>query len=237
MNAEIVLYDLANTKGVCFSPPVWRIRQMLNYKQIPYTTIFLEFPDIAPTLRTLGLASPESGKYTVPAIHHIPTNTYMMDSAPIAEFLESTYPSPPVPLESLLGRQIESQARDVIGPAFRTSIVPREIQVLSPRAQEYFRNTREAILGHALDDLLAGDSEERVWEEVADGMRAVDELIRSGPEGPFVLGKKPSGTDFFISGSLQSARVVDEGVFERCVAYPGFKEVHEACLPFMERRN
>lgn len=50
---EIVLYDLACTKNVCFSPAVWRIRLMLNYKRIPYRTVFLEFPDIAPTLEGL----------------------------------------------------------------------------------------------------------------------------------------------------------------------------------------
>lgn len=50
---EIVLYDLASTKAVCFSPVVWRIRLMLNYKRIPYRTIFLEFPDIEPTLKAL----------------------------------------------------------------------------------------------------------------------------------------------------------------------------------------
>lgn len=50
---EIILYDLACTKNVCFSPAVWRVRLMLNYKKIPYTTVFLEFPDIAPTLKGL----------------------------------------------------------------------------------------------------------------------------------------------------------------------------------------
>lgn len=54
---EIVLYDLACTKNVCFSPTVWRIRLMLNYKQIPYRTIFLEFPDIEPTLKMLQVTS------------------------------------------------------------------------------------------------------------------------------------------------------------------------------------
>ena len=50
---DIVLYDLACTKNVCFSPVVWRIRLLLNYKNIPYKTIFLEFPDIEPTLKGL----------------------------------------------------------------------------------------------------------------------------------------------------------------------------------------
>ena len=48
---EIVLYDLASTKGVCFSPAVWRVRLILNYKRVPYKTIFIEFPDIEPILK------------------------------------------------------------------------------------------------------------------------------------------------------------------------------------------
>jgi len=53
----IVLYDLASTKGTCFSPAVWRIRLMLNYKRIPYKTVWLEFPDIEPTLKGLYVLS------------------------------------------------------------------------------------------------------------------------------------------------------------------------------------
>lgn len=50
---DIVLYDLACEKNVCFSPVVWRLRLMLNYKRIPYKTIFLEFPEIESTLKPL----------------------------------------------------------------------------------------------------------------------------------------------------------------------------------------
>ncbi|KAL5351125.1 hypothetical protein ACLOAV_002976 [Pseudogymnoascus australis] len=238
---EIVLYDLANTKNVCFSPTVWRIRLILNYKQIPYKTIFLEFPDIEPTLKGLGLVpgefpTGERQKYTVPAIHHVPTNTHIMDSTPIAKFLEATYPTPPLPLTSELGRTIELRARSVVGPTFRASVLPREINILSPRAQEYFRRTREAALGHKLEDLL--DEEEGSWKAVNDGMKEVGELMRTNAaEGPFVLGAKPSYTDFFIAGSLQSARVVEETVFERHMKYAGYKEVYEACLPYMAKNT
>jgi hypothetical protein len=55
---EIVLYDLACTKNICFSPAVWRVRLLLNYKRIPYKTIFLEFPDIEPTLKQLSVSHP-----------------------------------------------------------------------------------------------------------------------------------------------------------------------------------
>ncbi|TVY37024.1 Glutathione S-transferase-like protein [Lachnellula occidentalis] len=195
---EVVLYDLACTKNVCFSPTVWRI---------------------------------------LPAIQHVPTNTYMMDSTPIAYFLESTYPDPPVPLTSELGREIESKARAVVGMAFRTSVMPREMDILSPRAQEYFRRTREAALGHRLEDLLDadGEKEEQAWVASGDSMRAVGELMLT--HGPFVLGSRPSYTDFFIAGSLQAAKMVHEDVFRRITKYPGYAEVYEACLPYMEKKG
>ncbi|KAL2074250.1 hypothetical protein VTL71DRAFT_8028 [Oculimacula yallundae] len=240
---EIILYDLACTKRVCFSPIVWRIRLMLNYKRIPYKTIFLEFPDIEPTLEGLGLVHSESAsgskhKYTVPAIKHVPTNTYMMDSVPIAQFLETTYPDPSVPLTSELGREIEGKARAVVGATFRMSVMPREISILSPPAQKYFRHTREALLGHRLEDLLDVDKEEQTWNEMSDDIRAVGELMLTHKaDGPFVLGARPSYTDFFIAGSLQSARMVDEVVFQRMVIYPGYKEIYEACLPYMEKKD
>ena len=161
-----------------------------------------------------------------------------MDSVPIAQFLESNYPDPPVPLTSELGREIEGKARTVVGTAFRTSVMPREMGILSSRAQEYFRRTREASLGHRLEDLLDPDKEEQSWNAVGDGIRAVGELMRTHKaDGPFVLGARPSYTDFFITGSLQSARVVDEGVFQRNIKYPDYKEIYEACLPYVEEKK
>jgi len=183
-------------------------------------------------------ASGVKHKYTVPAILHVPTSTYIMDSAPIAEFLETTYPDPSVPLTSELGREIETQARAVVGPAFGASVMPREIRILSSVSQDYFRRTREASLGHRLEDLLEGDREERCWNAIDDKMRAVSELMQTHrADGPFVLGALPSYTDFFIAGAIQCARVIDERVFQRNIKYAGFKDIYEACLPYMEKKD
>ncbi|KAJ5994749.1 hypothetical protein N7481_001726 [Penicillium waksmanii] len=235
---QVILYDLASTKGLCFSPVVWRIRLMLNYKRIPYRTVFLEFPDIEPTLKELGIA-PESGtKYTVPAIQHLPTNTTIMDSTPISQFIEKTYPDPPVPLASDLGQEIEAKSRSVVGKSFYISVMPREIDILSPRAQEFYRRTREATLGHKLEDLLDPEKEEQVWKSLNDSTSGISELIKTNKaDGPFILGAKPSYTDFFIAGSLQSAKMVHEDVFHRITQYPGFRDVYEACVPYMDRKD
>ncbi|KAL7946478.1 hypothetical protein V8C42DRAFT_320731 [Trichoderma barbatum] len=238
---QIVLYDLACTKGVCFSPVVWRIRLLLNYKRIPYKTIFLEMPDIEPTLKGLGLPphDDDSGnirKYTVPAIYYVPDNRYIMDSKPIARFLEATYPDPSVPLASELGNELELKIRSLVAPTFYKSTMPREITILSPRAQEYFRRTREARFGRALEDFFEGEEER--WQAVDADRRAMGELMQTNKAlGPFILGAEPSYTDFFIAGSLQCMRVIDEGLFQRVVECPGYKDIYEACQPYMERND
>jgi glutathione S-transferase len=174
----------------------------------------------------------------VPAILHVSTNKYLMESAPIAEFLEATYPDPPVPLTSELGREIETKARAATGPALRPSIMLREARILLPRGEDYFRRTREAMLGQPLEQLLDLEQEDQMWDAVADSMRAVSDLIQTRKaDGPFVLGAKPSYTDFFLAGSLQSVRTIDEGVFERIFKFPGQRAVYEACLPYMEKKD
>lgn len=176
----------------------------------------------------------ESKKYTVPTIYHVPTKKYMTDSTAIAIFLEDSYPSPPVTLSSAIGSEIETKARRAVIRAYQVSILPREINILSPRSQDYYRRTREAVLGHRLEDLLAPGREEECWRSLHDEIQAVGELILTcRGRGPFVLGATLSMTDCFIAGSLQAARMVDEGVFQRTMEYPGFREIYDACTPYM----
>lgn len=194
-----------------------------------------ESPKLTLQSRRSGIPpSPGKHAYTVPAIHHRPTDTHLMDSLAIAPFLERTYPARPVALSSEPADLLEAQARDVLGRAVFVSIAPRELHVLSARAQEYFRRTREAALGVPLESLLEREAE--TWAAVEERAREVGELMLARrAEGPFVLGREPSMADFFVAGALQSARVVSEGVWERVVGFPGYGEVYEACREWMER--
>jgi glutathione S-transferase len=164
----------------------------------------------------------------------------MMDSIPIASFLESTYPSPPLAQTSSHGQEIESRVRAVLAKPTYLSIVPREILILSPRSAAYFRRTREAALGHSLEDLMGAhpEKEDKMYEGIKEDMEQLSQLMMANKEqGPFVLGAEPSLTDFFIAGALQSARTVDEGVWRRSVAFEGFRRVYEGCEGWMERRD
>lgn len=69
-------------------------------------------------------------------------------------------------------------------------------------------------------------------------LRLSGALMRTrAAEGPFVLGARPSYTDFFVAGAVQSSRVVDEGVLERIVKFPGFSDIYTACLPYMDKQT
>jgi glutathione S-transferase len=158
-----------------------------------------------------------------------------MDSTLVAQFLEATYPDRPIPLTSELGREIESKSRTVIGPIFCDSVMPREVRILSPRSQEYFRRTREAAFGCKLEELLDSEKEESAWRKVEDDIHAVEQLLLTNEkEGQFVLGARPSAIDFFLAGSLHAARMVDESVFARIAKYLGYKKIYEACVPYMQ---
>jgi glutathione S-transferase len=229
---------------------------MLSHKQISYRTIFLEFPDIKPTLEALfvlpissnfranratsGIPPHDPSKavaYTVPAISIPSRKTLLMDSAPIAQYLETTYPSPPLPLTSDLGIEIESKSRAQLNKILQFSVTPREIRILSPRAQEFFRRTREPWLGdQKLETVLEGEDE--VWKSAEDSLREVGSLLLTNKaRGPFVLGEQVSYTDFFIVGAMQCMRVVDEELWERICKYPGFREIYEACAPLMGKKD
>lgn len=178
-------------------------------------------------------------EYTVPTIHYVPTDTYIMDSQSIAAFLEKTYPNPPLPLTSELGREIQQEVRKVFPKIHGRSLRPREVDILSPRSQEFFRNRAEPMLGHPLEDLLADPSEEdATWKDAHEGLVSVNKLMETNAaDGPFLLGTQPSFTDFSLVGSLQSARVISEDVFKRVTDCPAFQRLYDACSPWMERKN
>lgn len=161
-----------------------------------------------------------------------------MDSKPIAQFLNETYPDPPVPLTSELAKEIEDQGRKAILPASRISIWPREPNILSPRAREHFLRRAESQLGQPLSETIDTEKEEAVWNAIDGKLESVGQMmLRNSDEGPFTMGALPSYVDFHITGILQCTRVIDEGVFRRFMKYPGFKDVYEACLPFMGKKD
>jgi glutathione S-transferase len=96
----IVLYDIATrppAAKTCCSPNPWKARFALNFKAVPFTTTWVQMPDI--TKVRSGLNIPPVRKfadgtdfYTLPIIQDPTTGALVGDSFDIAIYLQKTYP-------------------------------------------------------------------------------------------------------------------------------------------------
>lgn len=158
----------------------------------------------------------------------------------IAKFLEETYIKRPVSLDPSSDEEEQShEDAQATALVLRASLTPREVKILSPRAAEYFRSTREKTLGHSLEDLLPSpEKEDEAWAAVEDKVAANAEKTRKkNPNGPFAAGSTPGFEDFSSAGIMQCTRVIDEGLFMRLYRFPGYREVYDACEPWLRRQD
>ncbi|RAL65694.1 hypothetical protein DID88_005362 [Monilinia fructigena] len=162
-------------------------RLLLNYKEIPYKTIWIEYPDITPTFKSLGITPNPTGiPYTIPTIR-LPDSTYHQDSYSIASTLDASYPDPSLKITSPHLSQVE----DLI-PKLQLSIRPLWMpllatELLNDSSRAYFEETRKERIGMPISD------------------------------GPFIEGNTPSYPDFFIVATLHMMKRIDAKILSRLV--------------------
>ena len=163
-------------------------RLVLNFKGIPYKTEWLEYPDIAPTLKPLGIPpnEPPAAAYASPAIRI--SDTYVMDSRKIADVLEKEYPSPPLHLDSPIVKKVEKLVPECIMPLRPVYMpkVPRS--VLNPPSVEYFHRTRAEAAGMDLSQLEKEKGGESAWKAAEPKWKELGTLLKA-EGGPFFMGK------------------------------------------------
>ncbi|KAJ3733260.1 hypothetical protein DFJ43DRAFT_995758 [Lentinula guzmanii] len=214
----IILYDFPAKRNehTAWNPNVWKARYSLVYKSLPYRTVLVEFPDLEHTMRELGAAPTEtkpdgSPKYTLPVIHDTATNAVVSDSVAIAQYLDETYPSPPLfpngthafhaSFNDLFPARIEPMLQ---------FLLPSIASVLNPRSEEYFRHTRKEMFGMDLTELYpAKGSEKRdtEWRKFEEGFGMLDKAMRK-TDILIMGGNAPCFADFTVAGWLRSFRTV-----------------------------
>ncbi|KAJ7615910.1 hypothetical protein FB45DRAFT_1106757 [Roridomyces roridus] len=148
----ITLYDTPGTRSQTWMPTVWRIRFILNYKRIPHRTVWVEIPEVEPTLRAIG-APPSSHRpdgrpiYTLPVIVDPSRNAQspqiLSNANNIAEYLEASYPQRPVfpegsrALQTLFVHYIQ----EVFAKPLLPIMVPLSHDRLPARTQSHFHDT------------------------------------------------------------------------------------------------
>jgi len=217
----IILYDIPSTvPGNPCSPNTWKVRYCLNYKGIPYRTEWIEFPDIKPHCEKLGIkptgkAVDGSDLYTLPAIHDPSTGAYVSESLVIAEYLDKTYPSTkPILPHNTLGLQTAFVS------AFEGSVMwllmfwlPSLLPFLNPPSLEYFRRTREQLIGKKLEDIIPREEAVEKWAKAKEDMGRTDAWYAKmdggkGNKTPFLMGDALSFADLAVAGYLISQRIV-----------------------------
>ncbi|KAF8838242.1 hypothetical protein BDN67DRAFT_955338 [Paxillus ammoniavirescens] len=208
-STPIVLYDIpCTTEGLPWSPSTMKTRYCLGYKGLSFTTVWVEFPDIADLLKSKGL---KTNTYTLPAIEDPSTGVVVADSIEIAKYLDRTYPETPklLPPGAL---QLLKQA----GDAFPTTSANDAMIIfmvigaekLNPISKEYYHRTREALFGERWTRLAGFENREQLVEQGTESTKAawkkLSELYDNTP-GTFALGDVPCFVDFVVASRIKFA--------------------------------
>ncbi|PMD30416.1 hypothetical protein L207DRAFT_592541 [Hyaloscypha variabilis F] len=236
MADEVILYDIPS-KPPChgWSINPWKTRMALNFKEVPYTTEWTEFPDLEPKFKEFGLTPNEQGRpYTSPAVK-FDSSTYIQDSAKIASELEKRYPEPSLHLDSpLLPKAYAAVGAilEVIRPMLMRKVLPN---LLNERSADYISHTRAEALRKSREEYSKESVVEEVWRKSEVPLKNLATLIK-GNGGPFVMGKTPSYADFVIASFLFYIRRIDQKDYDRMVvAEPALSEIFEACRPWFKK--
>ncbi|KAH9475228.1 Glutathione S-transferase-like protein ustS [Psilocybe cubensis] len=233
----ITFYDIPSTTPECaWSPNTWKIRYALNYRNIPYKTEWIEYPDIKehcikhgikPTGKTRFTNGPEvieRDYYSLPAIYDPKTNTYLADSLRIVEYLEHAYP--PSPSSPSLFPNNTHALQVAFTTAYNVTtrddgvadfIVPAVYTKLNVASQPYFRRTREERFGKRLEDVFPkpGSEEDKAgWSKfkevtgILDGWYAKTDIFGEDSEGKTVAERR---TPFLMGDTLSWGDLVIAG--------------------------
>jgi len=216
-SSMITLYDIPSTlPGKAWSPNTWKARYALNYKGVPYKTIWLEYPEIEPLCKKIGAKPTEmkpdgvSPFYTLPVIQDDSTGAVVSDSSAIAAYLDVTYPDAPTLIPAgtaALQSAFHDTVLPLVEPLFLYAL-PATLKHLNPVSAEYFRRTREATFGCAMEEIAPKGADHAVtWKKLHDALGKVDEWIRAGGEdAKYVMGDTLSYADLFLAAYMHWSR-------------------------------
>ncbi|KAF2832915.1 glutathione S-transferas-like protein [Ophiobolus disseminans] len=243
MSEQVIFYDLANQQGTAWSLNPWKTRLILNYKNIPYKTEWIEYPDLAPKLQALGIPPNDPSApgyftpYSSPAIRYA-SGSCGMDSWPIAHELEKQYPSPSLHLDDPIVVQMRDHVSNIMKPLVAHLLPKVPDVILNPVSAKYFNDTRAQVFGMTLQEMERTMATEQAWEDAKPPAREVGKWLRMDGAGPFFLGKTVSYADFILVAFFQMLKRIGQSELERYLALDeAFPKVYEACGKWLEKED
>ncbi|KAJ3570061.1 hypothetical protein NP233_g4656 [Leucocoprinus birnbaumii] len=213
----ITLYDIVGKPPIkCWSSNPWKARYVLNYKKLPYRSVYLDYEKVGSTVRDAGVPpsrfKPDgSPVHTSPSIIDDATGAKVTDSYMIAEYLDKQYPDTPnvfPPGTEALQAAFYQHFNDRFAEA-ALLLVPCIPNILEKESTlEYFHGNMLAILGKPVDQLKpAGEELEKLWGRLFALFDAMDGWYEKS-SGPFLVGDQPSFGDFTVAASLMGMKIL-----------------------------
>jgi glutathione S-transferase len=193
----LIMYERIGHLGRRPSPFSWRIHYALAHKGIDVVFRQVRFADVE-TIRTL------SGQDKVPIITD--GDRIIHDSWNIARHLEMRYPDHPSLFGGDVGqgltRHINLWSDTTLGVAIRRLIAADFIYCLAPEDRAYYRRSREAQFGCALEAYCA--DRDRWLGEFAATIAPLEQTLS---EQPYLAGAEPAYADYVAFSVFQYARL------------------------------
>ncbi|KAG1728492.1 uncharacterized protein EDB91DRAFT_853825 [Suillus paluster] len=197
----IILFDIpSKLPNKEWAPNPSKTRFCLGHKCLPHEIIWVEFPDIAATMKGIG-ASPTAGeRYTLPVIKDPNTGAVVSDSHAIAKYLDETYPDKPlIPRGAhVLIETFESLfINTVLNPAFRLLMV-RTLENLNDSSREYFIDSRLKMFREThWEDMAPEEKAQQMWAALKKGLGVVDGWYQKSG-GRWIMGDTFSFADIVV---------------------------------------
>ncbi|KZT34023.1 hypothetical protein SISSUDRAFT_1053431 [Sistotremastrum suecicum HHB10207 ss-3] len=223
----ITFYDIpSRAPSGTWSPNAWKTRFALGFKGVPHKTQWVEFPDVAQTIKAINGAPTSklpdgSDFYTLPVISdpNVPgkTPTVISDSWNIALYLDKHFPSAPllIPPGTAILQEIYTEKVEelFLAPAagLIVSLVP---SVLNEGSLDYFIKTREFVFGKKLEELApVGPVRDAALKGLEANLGKIAGLLDKYGEGReqlFIAGDEAIYADLLFAAFLEWIKIVAE---------------------------
>lgn len=219
-------------------------RLLLNYKEIPYTTEWIDLADIKPTLESYGVKPnpPQTREasvgiqYSLPTIR-LPDKHFVMDSLNIALDLESLYPEPSLHLDQSPYEDAQSMVFQCALPLFPEFMPRIRDNLITDHSKSFWIRSRENLFGMAIDEFERTKGGEQAWRAAEPGLKALSEFLNQHKkdEGPFTWGSQLSYADLVLVAFLESTRRTSQDMFDRIMSFhSSIQELYKACGQWLE---
>lgn len=178
--------------------------------------------------------------YTVPVVRLADAST-VMDSAVIANELESRYPEPSLRLNP----DLEREAQGAMGEVFISLVpylLPLSAHIVALEDLDWFKEDRAKRFGMTVDEAFHTKKDGSAYFEAAkSGFEKVAQVLKVHKldQGPFILGSQPCYADFYLIATLQMFSQVGEDAYQDFMKHapPELLELHEACRKWTARQD